>query len=69
MDKVGDMKKLVVLYRSASKRLLNFTRDLEEDKPNDKALSDILHYVLFFIDQLKCEEKAAYVVLGKLKER
>jgi len=68
LAKADDMKKLTVLYKSASKQLLNAAGSIEDGKLNDKALSKVLAYGLFLVDQLKCEEEEAHNVLRKLRE-
>lgn len=68
LAKADDMKKLAVLYKSASKRLLNAAGSIEDGKLKDKALSKVLAYGLFLVDQLKCEEEDAHDILRKLRE-
>lgn len=69
LTKADDMEKLAALFKTASNRLLNAAKDLEEGKLTNDVLSKVLTYGLFLVDQLKCEEEDASNVLQMLRGR
>lgn len=54
LNKANDLKKSVMLHRSATKRLLVAADKLLNGVPEDKILADICTYNIFLSDQLKC---------------
>ncbi len=67
-SKIEDMKRLYILFNSASKRFLDSAEELKEGKTKERILNGILVYGIFLIDQLKSEEEGSIRLLKVLRE-
>ncbi len=67
LAKVDDLKKMAVLYSTASKKLIRAVSKITNGMPEDEVLSDIIVFSNFYADQLKCEEDKLHHILCILR--
>ncbi len=67
LAKVDDLKKMAVLYSTASKKLISAVCKITNGMPEDEVLSDIIVFTNFYADQLKCEEDGLHHILCILR--